>query len=200
MFRLTDVFSTLRSIFAIFRLTDVFSTLRFTNMVVKLIVMSLFIPQGVPVLILANKQDLPGAREPKQIEKLLGLHELSPIGPQPIHPNISSNCASSTTQYSNSSAANSRNSTMSEGTSNASGSAADATDGDGDRTNASGMTSTNNSNTSNAISSTHPQPMKGWFIQPACAITGEGLHEGLEALYDMIIKKRKLNKSHRKKR
>jgi len=93
--------------------------------------------QGVPVLILANKQDLPGAREPKQLEKLLGLHELSPLI------TISSS------------------------------------------------TSTN---------STQTQTFKGWYIQPACAITGEGLHEGLEALYDMIIKKRKINKANKKKR
>lgn len=41
---------------------------------------------------------------------------------------------------------------------------------------------------------------KGWFIQPACAITGEGLQEGLEALYDMILKRRKLQKIYKKKR
>lgn len=36
--------------------------------------------QGTPLLILANKQDLPMAKEPKELEKLLGLHELlSPI-------------------------------------------------------------------------------------------------------------------------
>lgn len=93
--------------------------------------------QGVPVLILANKQDLPGAREPKQLEKLLGLHELSPI--------ITISSSSST-------------------------------------------------------SANPMQTFKGWFIQPACAITGEGLQEGLEALYDMIIKKRKINKANRKKR
>lgn len=69
---------------------------------------------GVPVLVLANKQDLPGAREPRDIEKLLGLHEL----------------AAST----------------------------------------------------------------AWHVQPACAITGEGLHEGMEALYEMILKRRKLAK------
>lgn len=40
--------------------------------------------------------------------------------------------------------------------------------------------------------------LKGWYIQPACAITGEGLQEGLDALYDMILKRRKLNKSHKK--
>ncbi|KAJ8947168.1 hypothetical protein NQ314_008669, partial [Rhamnusium bicolor] len=31
---------------------------------------------GVPILVLANKQDLPGAREPRELEKLLGLIEL----------------------------------------------------------------------------------------------------------------------------
>ncbi|KAJ6635931.1 ADP-ribosylation factor-like protein 4C, partial [Pseudolycoriella hygida] len=81
--------------------------------------------QGVPVLILANKQDLPGAREPKQLEKLLGLHELSPI-------------------------------------------------------------ITISSSSSTSTNTTQTQTFKGWYIQPACAITGEGLQEGLEALYDMI--------------
>ncbi|KAM9112509.1 ADP-ribosylation factor-like protein 4D [Pangshura tecta] len=33
--------------------------------------------QGVPVLILANKQDLPGALAASEVEKLLALHELS---------------------------------------------------------------------------------------------------------------------------
>lgn len=37
----------------------------------------LFAFQGVPILIFANKQDLPGAKEPKELERLLGLHELS---------------------------------------------------------------------------------------------------------------------------
>ncbi|XP_026480854.1 ADP-ribosylation factor-like protein 4A [Ctenocephalides felis] len=77
---------------------------------------------NVPVLILANKQDLPGAKEPAELEKLLGLSELGK-------------------------------------------------DGQG-----------------------HP-----WFVQPACAITGDGLHEGLEALYDMIQKRRKMNKAHKKR-
>ncbi|XP_039283838.1 ADP-ribosylation factor-like protein 4C [Nilaparvata lugens] len=76
---------------------------------------------GVPILILANKQDLPGAKEPRELEKLLGLHEL----------------------------------------------------GGG---------------------SGHV-----WHIQPACAITGDGLHEGMEALYEMILKRRKLAKQCKKK-
>lgn len=34
--------------------------------------------QGVPILVLANKQDLQGAMTPAQVEKALGVHELSP--------------------------------------------------------------------------------------------------------------------------
>ncbi|XP_065161701.1 ADP-ribosylation factor-like protein 4A isoform X2 [Atheta coriaria] len=77
---------------------------------------------GVPILVLANKQDLPSAREPCDLEKLLGLTEL----------------------------------------------------GGG--------------------SSGHL-----WHVQPACAITGDGLHEGLEVLYEMILKRRKLAKMTKKK-
>lgn len=73
---------------------------------------------GVPVLVLANKQDLPGAKEPKELEKLLGLHELT----------------------------------------------------------------------------SHM-----WVVQPACAITGEGLFEGMDSLYEMILKRRKLAKQCKKK-
>ncbi|XP_072947241.1 ADP-ribosylation factor-like protein 4C [Epargyreus clarus] len=81
---------------------------------------------GVPILVLANKQDLPGAKEPRELEKLLGLHELvsSPHGSRDAH---------------------------------------------------------------------------AWHVQPACAITGEGLHEGLEALYEMILKRRKLAKLQKKR-
>lgn len=74
---------------------------------------------GVPILVLANKQDLPGAKEPHEIEKMLGLHEL---GPGHL-----------------------------------------------------------------------------WHVQPACAIIGEGLDEGLEALYEMILKRRKMAKQGKKK-
>ncbi|XP_033826880.1 ADP-ribosylation factor-like protein 4D [Periophthalmus magnuspinnatus] len=34
--------------------------------------------QGAPILLLANKQDLPGAMTPAQVEKALSVHELSP--------------------------------------------------------------------------------------------------------------------------
>ncbi|KAL0270869.1 UNVERIFIED_CONTAM: hypothetical protein PYX00_008141 [Menopon gallinae] len=81
---------------------------------------------GVPILVLANKQDLPGAKEPRELEKLLGLHELGSNAPQlpPVHL---------------------------------------------------------------------------WHVQPACAITGDGLHEGMEALYEMILKRRKMAKMCKKK-
>ncbi|CAO1335443.1 unnamed protein product [Diamesa hyperborea] len=79
--------------------------------------------QGTPVLILANKQDLPGAKEPRELEKLLGLYELTPA-----------------------------------------------------------------SNIKSII-----------LILLACAITGEGLHEGLAALCEMIARKRKLHKSKKKR-
>lgn len=76
---------------------------------------------GVPILVLANKQDLPGAKEPRDLEKLLGLHEL------------------------------------------------------------------------------HGGQHHTWHVQPACAITGDGLHEGMEVLYEMICKRRKLAKMVKKK-
>ncbi|ENN77053.1 hypothetical protein D910_09453 [Dendroctonus ponderosae] len=77
----------------------------------------------VPILVLANKQDLPGAREPRELEKLLGLTELG-----------------------------------------------------------------------NGTLGVHL-----WHVQPACAITGDGLHEGLEVLYEMIVKRRKMAKERKKK-
>ncbi|KAL7289104.1 ADP-ribosylation factor-like protein 4C [Trichogramma pretiosum] len=77
---------------------------------------------GVPILILANKQDLPGAKEVEELEKQLGVLEL---GIQP-----GSSCIK---------------------------------------------------------------------VQPACAITGEGLHEGLDSLYQLIIKRRKLAKLNKRR-
>lgn len=60
--------------------------------------------------------------------------------------------------------------------------------------------SNSSSSTTGTSTFIHQNTFKGWYIQPACAITGDGLQEGLEALYDMIIKKRKLNKAHKKRR
>ncbi|KAM6958710.1 ADP-ribosylation factor-like 4ab [Aplochiton taeniatus] len=39
-----------------------------------------------------------------------------------------------------------------------------------------------------------------WHLQPACAIIGEGLHEGLEKLHAMIAKRRKALRQQKKKR
>lgn len=156
--------------------------------------------QGVPVLILANKQDLPGAREPKQIEKLLGLHELSPLFPQQPHPNIAANCASSNPA----SLPKGHHSTPSTGglPSSTELTATTPTSATNSSTTSHIPSQPHTTPTSSSSNNSHSQqqPFKGWFIQPACAITGEGLQEGLEALYEMIIKKRKMNKAHRKKR
>ncbi|XP_076057410.1 ADP-ribosylation factor-like protein 4C [Oratosquilla oratoria] len=73
---------------------------------------------AVPILVLANKQDLPGAKDAAYVEKVLGLKEL---GPQQLY-----------------------------------------------------------------------------FVQPACAIIGEGLAEGLEALYDLICRRKKIAKHNHK--
>jgi ADP-ribosylation factor-like protein 4 len=75
---------------------------------------------GVPLVIVANKQDLPGAIEEGEVEKMLALSELT---------------------------------------------------------------------------SRHL-----WHVQPSCAITGEGLDEGLEHLYQMILKRRKTIKQNKKKK
>lgn len=75
---------------------------------------------GVPILVLANKQDLRGAKDAAEMEKAMSLHELS------------------------------------------------------------------------AGHLCH--------VQPACAINGEGLDEGLEHLYQMILKRRKAAKQAKKKR
>jgi len=42
---------------------------------------------------------------------------------------------------------------------------------------------------------TDTKACKSWYIQPTCAITGEGLQEGLGVLYDMILNRKKLNKT-----
>lgn len=75
--------------------------------------------QGTPLLVIANKQDLPKSLPVSELEKQLALHELSP----------------STT----------------------------------------------------------------WYVQPACAIIGEGLHEGMDKLCEMIVKKRKALRQKKKR-
>ncbi|KAM8840339.1 ADP-ribosylation factor-like protein 4A isoform 1-T2 [Spinachia spinachia] len=41
---------------------------------------------------------------------------------------------------------------------------------------------------------------RDWYLMPACAIIGEGLQEGLEKLYAMIMKRRKMLRQLKKKR
>lgn len=76
--------------------------------------------QGVPVLIVANKQDLRNSLSLSEIEKLLAMGELSSSTP--------------------------------------------------------------------------------WYLQPTCAIIGDGLKEGLEKLHEMILKRRKMLRQQKKKR
>lgn len=106
------------------------------------------------MLVLANKQDLPGAKDPQEIEKLLGLNELIPQ-PLPL-PGSAIPLPTSSSQQP----------------------VAGGGSGQGSK---------------------ESMQFKGWHIQPACAITGEGLQEGLDALYEMILKRRKLLKVHKKK-
>ncbi|MEQ2246794.1 ADP-ribosylation factor-like protein 4C [Ilyodon furcidens] len=75
--------------------------------------------QGTPLLVIANKQDLPRALDVENIERQLALSELSPSTP--------------------------------------------------------------------------------YHVQPACAIIGEGLDEGMDKLYEMIVKRRKTLKQRKKK-
>lgn len=75
--------------------------------------------QGVPVLIVANKQDLRHSLSVEEIKKMLALGELAPVTP--------------------------------------------------------------------------------WHLQPTCAIIGDGLKEGLEKLYDMILKRKKMLRQQKKK-
>lgn len=113
------------------------------------------------MLVLANKQDLPGARDPQEIEKLLGLNELT----APPLPGSAISVPTSSSQH-HSGALNKEG-----GGSGGAGTGAGGASGQ----------------------------FKGWVIQPACAITGEGLNEGLDALYEMILKRRKILKGQKKR-
>ncbi|XP_066542456.1 ADP-ribosylation factor-like 4Cb [Hoplias malabaricus] len=42
-------------------------------------------------------------------------------------------------------------------------------------------------------------PSTSYHVQPACAIIGEGLHEGMDKLYEMIVKRRKALKQKKKR-
>ncbi|KAH8403594.1 hypothetical protein KR222_002701 [Zaprionus bogoriensis] len=144
--------------------------------------------QGVPVLILANKQDLPNACCPKELEKLLGLNEMLNS-----MPNISTD---NTVANENHIKKKSKSKEMEDGKSDSKKQKApslmEATCATATRTSTTTLTA------SPRISQQNQQ--RSWYIQPACAITGEGLQEGLVALYDMILKRRKINKSHKKQK
>ncbi|KAH8376040.1 hypothetical protein KR093_010535, partial [Drosophila rubida] len=170
--------------------------------------------QGVPVLILANKQDLPNACCPKELEKLLGLHELQ----NPIGNVINLTCTGSNACHSKPRNQSSMdNEAVKEFKLRHVNLISDvdkkqtedkANESDELRLKAKGAVGTSpkiaNSSSQFVISHNMANPssssiyLKGWYIQPACAITGEGLQEGLNALYDMILKRRKINKSHKK--
>lgn len=186
--------------------------------------------QGVPVLILANKQDLPNACCPKELEKLLGLHELQ----SSITSNISTCSLTSSTGniVAHSSTADhsstdhsicsvkqlnsthqqlipdlskgqnegnnvelSRRSRLPQNVNEESRSKAPSLPVS---TSPATMNSSQFAITHKKLNPSTSMHLKGWYIQPACAITGEGLQEGLDALYDMILKRRKINKSHKK--
>lgn len=215
--------------------------------------------QGVPVLILANKQDLPGARDTKELEKFLGLHELSPLYPTLNLTSLSSSSSSNSTNTSTqinstpnfgqapcikptsqqqhyhnqqqqhhhhhksisqqisttptSSALSSSTTTANPTTKvvNCDISYQHPHQHHHNHNNQTSITihqqqqqqqQTSTIKIIGAVSQSnqHHQQFKGWYIQPACAITGEGLQEGLEALYDMIVRKRKMTKANKKKR
>lgn len=75
--------------------------------------------QGTPLLVIANKQDLPRALDVREIERQLRLSELGPCTP--------------------------------------------------------------------------------YHVQPACAIIGEGLHEGMDKLHEMIVKRRKCQRQRKRR-
>lgn len=128
---------------------------------------------GVPVLVLANKQDLPGALDPKEIEKLLGLHELTYAAPI-----LSSNCTGASSSSSSSQLSQVAAAAAAAQQQSGSGGTGSGVGGGGGNSG----------------------PLKLYHVQSSCAVTGEGLNEGLEVLYEMITKKRKLSKNSKKKR
>uniref|UniRef100_A0A1A9UMA7 Uncharacterized protein n=1 Tax=Glossina austeni TaxID=7395 RepID=A0A1A9UMA7_GLOAU len=239
---------------------------------------------GVPVLIFANKQDLPGAREPKELEKLLGLYELATpalqytslgkassstgkvvsfnnsnsinrVATTEINSNFTSESSTQLNTVSLGGYENNMNCSISRITRDLSITLpAISTSLSASLEEASILSSSSSMNREKALSAQNPSNLifqsspsslvtsptstipaggasailvpqnltlsaastsvqlknnsgsassvtqyKGWHIQPACAITGEGLQEGLEALYDMILKKRKLHKVYKKK-
>ncbi|KAG5679125.1 hypothetical protein PVAND_008717 [Polypedilum vanderplanki] len=113
---------------------------------------------GTPILILANKQDLPSAKDINEMERLLSLHELTTIPTLSLHI-----------------VQNFENNSVTE------------------------RTSSSNSSSSGSKAQQPTEPQKLWHVQATCAVTGEGLTEGLEHLYEMIVRRRKLQKQKKKR-
>ncbi|XP_039232929.1 ADP-ribosylation factor-like protein 4C isoform X4 [Drosophila yakuba] len=183
--------------------------------------------QGVPVLILANKQDLPNACGAMELENLLGLNELYNLVPNISMPSSSDSsstinligCSVSNQSITDKSLEEKKSSTMhstmihikpvlDSNVQNSTLSGEELTafiypqyHNDStvlDQKNQQDVKNGFHNKKINRASSSSVQ-FRGWYIQPTCAITGEGLQEGLDALYDMILKRRKFNKSHKKK-
>ncbi|EDV45267.1 ADP-ribosylation factor-like protein 4A isoform X2 [Drosophila erecta] len=176
--------------------------------------------QGVPVLILANKQDLPNACGAMELEKLLGLNELYNLVPNismPPGSDSSSTINLIGCSVSNQSITDKSLEEKKEGHLHSNmihiKPALDSNDHNLtafiypqshhnsavlDQKNQQDVKNGFHNKKTNSVSSNSVQ-FRGWYIQPTCAITGEGLQEGLDALYDMILKRRKFNKSHKKK-
>lgn len=172
---------------------------------------------------MANKQDLPNACGAKELEKLLGLNELYSIVPKNVM--ITSNSSSS--NLIGCSVSNQRNiETLLPTEKNIKYSTTVVSTPPDVAQHIKENSSINNASSTPIIYSDSARldqyiqndsknrfrnqkyngtafnnfQSKGWYIQPTCAITGEGLQEGLDALYDMILKRRKITKSYKKKR
>ncbi|KAH8267404.1 hypothetical protein KR018_008929 [Drosophila ironensis] len=171
--------------------------------------------QGVPVLILANKQDLPNACGAMELENLLGLNELhnvpktlmitsSPSSNNLIGCSISHQTnlnKSPTMQTASTIYSHVEHGIPEDNHSKISGAILQPRfHKEFSRLHQPSQDEGTVHNKTNNVAPTHSLQLKGWYIQPTCAITGEGLQEGLNALYDMILKRRKLNKSHKKRR
>jgi len=146
--------------------------------------------QGVPLLILANKQDLPGALNCVELENLLGLNELMVLTTgSTIMQALKKGSISSSIEFKIDSKYNKTFSStqISENILNNSSTKCSFSQGD--------RNTHPLENQNRTFYPTDTKACKSWYIQPTCAITGEGLQEGLGVLYDMILNRKKLNKT-----
>ncbi|CAD7001721.1 unnamed protein product [Ceratitis capitata] len=146
--------------------------------------------KGVPVSILANKQNVPGARNPKVLENLLGLCWLQQ---RRVFGEACTKNFNIQHPLSSATAAESIIGVIKKD--------------DDESLNNIPITPTPintmflHNKTSKTVS--YPaaiQQYREWYIQPTCAITGEDLQKDQEAFYEMILKRRNLNKTYKKTR